>query len=97
MQCNDKWKKSSPKHLTLLVPQGSCSGAYFFIMYAATLSESVQEVDLFSFADDHILINTFKAGDRQSEMNSIINLENALIDTKTWMDGVKLKMNPDKN
>ena len=89
-------KKSSPKHLTLSVPQGSCSGAYFFIMYAATLFESVQEVDLFGFADDHILINTFKAGDRQSEMNSIINLENALIDTKTWMDGVKLKMNPDK-
>ena len=29
-------------------------------------------------------------------MNSIINLENALIDTKTWRDGVKLKMNPDK-
>ena len=29
-------------------------------------------------------------------MNSIINLENALIDTKTWMDGVKLKMNLDK-
>ena len=55
-----------------------------------------KEVDLFGFADDHILINTFKAGDRQSEMNSIMNLENALIDTKTWMDGVKLKMNPDK-
>ena len=65
-------------------------------MYTATLFEIVQEVDLFSFADDHILNNTFKAGDRLSEMNSIINLENALIDTKTWMDGVKLKMNPDK-
>ena len=89
-------KKSPPKHLTLSVPQGSCSGAYFFIMYAATLFEIVQEVDLFGFADDHILINTFKAGDRLSEMNSIINLENALIDTKTWMDGVKLKMNLDK-
>ena len=89
-------KKSPPKHLTLSVPQGSCSGAYFFIMYAATLFEIVQEVDLFRFADDHILINTFKAGDRLSEMNSIINLENALINTKTWMDDVKLKMNPDK-
>ena len=65
-------------------------------MYAATLFESVQEVDLFGFADDHILTNTFKAGDRLGEMNSIINLENALIDTKTWMDGVKLKMNLDK-
>ena len=87
-------KKSPPKHLTLSVPQGSCSGAYFFIMYAATLFERVQEVDIFSFADDHILTNIFKAGDRLSEMNSIINLENALIDSKTWMDGVKVKMNP---
>ena len=65
-------------------------------MYAATLFESVQEADLFGFVDDHILIKTFKAGDRLSEMNYFINLENALIDTKTWMDGVKLKMNPDK-
>ena len=40
-------KKSPPKHLTLSVPQGSCSGAYFFIMYAATLFEIVQEIDLF--------------------------------------------------
>ena len=48
-------KKSPPKHLTLSVPQGSCSGAYFFIMYTATLFESVQEVDLFGFADDHVL------------------------------------------
>ena len=89
-------KKSPPKHLILSVPQGSGSGACFFIMYAATLFEIVEEVDLFGFADDHILTNTFKAGDRLSEMNSSINLENALINTKTWMDGVKLKMNLDK-
>ena len=35
-------------------------------MYAATLFEIVQVVDLFGFADDHILTNTFKAGDRLS-------------------------------
>ena len=57
---------------------------------------NLHQIDLFGFADDHILNNTFKAGDRLSEMNSIINLEKALINTKMWMDGVKLKMNPDK-
>ena len=42
-------KKSPPRHLMLSVPQGSCSGAYFLIMYVATLFGIVQEVDLFGF------------------------------------------------
>ena len=37
-------KESDPKSLTLSVPQGSCSGVYFFIMYASTLFEVVQDV-----------------------------------------------------
>ena len=89
-------KESDPKSLTLSVPQGSCSGAYFFIMYASTLFEVVQDVQLFGFADDHILNDTFQAGDRTLEMNTIVRLENTLTDTKDWMDTVKLKMNLDK-
>ena len=89
-------KESDPKSLTLSVPQGSCSGAYFFIMYASTLFEVVQDVQLFGFADNHILNITFQAGNRTLEMNTIVRLEDTLADTKDWMDAVKLKMNPDK-
>ena len=89
-------KESDPKSLTLSVPQGSCSGAYFFIMYASTLFEVVQDIQLFGFADDHILNDTFQAGNRTSEMNTIVRLEDTLANAKDWMDAVKLKMNPDK-
>ena len=89
-------KESDPKSLTLSVPQGSCSGTYFFIMYASTLFEVVQYVQLFGFADDHILNDTFQAGNRTSEMNTIVRLEDTLANTKDWMDAVKLKMNLDK-
>ena len=89
-------KESDPKSLTLLVPQGSCSDAYIFIMYASTLFEVVQDIQLFGFADDHILNDTSQAGNRNSELNTIVRLEDTLANTKDWMDAVKLKMNPDK-
>ena len=59
-------KESDPKPLTLSVPQGSCSGAYFFIMYASTLFEVVQDLQLFGFADDNILNDIFQASNRIS-------------------------------
>ena len=65
-------------------------------MYASTFFEVVQDVQLFGFADDHILTDTFQAGNRTSEMNTIVRLEDTLTDTKDWMDAVKLKMNLDK-
>ena len=56
----------------------------------------VQDVQLFGFADDHILNDTFQAGNRTSEMNTIVRFEDTLADTKDWMDAVKLKINLDK-
>ena len=56
----------------------------------------VQDVQLFGFADDHILNDTFQASNRISEMNMVVRLEDTLVDTIDWMDAVKLKMNPDK-
>ena len=53
-------------------------------MYASTLFEVVQDVQLFGFADDHILNDTFQASNRISEMNTVIRLEDTLIDTKDW-------------
>ena len=42
------------------------------------------------------LNDTFQAGNRTLEMNTIVRLEDTLANTKDWMDAVKLKMNPDK-
>ena len=65
-------------------------------MYASTLFEVVQDVQLFGFADDHILNDTFQVSNRISEMNTVGRLEDTVVHTKDWMDAVKLTMNPDK-
>ena len=47
-------KLSEEKQLYLSVPQGGCSSAFFFIMYAATLFHVIpEEINLFGFPDDH--------------------------------------------
>lgn len=47
---------SAKKELTLSVPQGGCSSAFYFIMYAATLFDVVPDnLHLYGFADDHII------------------------------------------
>ena len=67
-------------------------------MYAATLFEEVDKnlADLYGFGDDHILNNSFEASSRVQEINAVLDLEDAAVDVKHWMDGVKLKMNSDK-
>ena len=90
---------SDLKQLDVSVPQGSCSGAYFFIMNAATLFTEISyegSAELFGFADDHILYDVFGAHTRSEEMETILNLEDTLIDVKEWMNLVKLKMNTGK-
>ena len=65
-------------------------------MYAATIFDEISNsVDLLGFADDHILSNQFEANTRILEAESVLDLEDTLIDIKSWMDAVKLKMNPD--
>ena len=76
-------KQSSEKKLSLSVPQGSCSGAFFFIMYAATVFHEINIVDLFGFADDNILATSFPSNDKCAEMNAILDLEDCAIDIKT--------------
>jgi hypothetical protein len=47
--------KSQPQSLPWSVPQGSCSGAFYFILYASTIFDEVENcVNLYGFADDHI-------------------------------------------
>ena len=70
--------------------------AFYFIMYAATLFDEIpNHQDLFSFTDDHTLSHYFNANSRVQEMNTLLELEDSLIDIREWMNRVKLKMNPD--
>ena len=88
---------SEDKLLTLSVPQGGCGSAFYFIMYAATLFSCIpDDINLFGFADDHVLEKSFSSTSSKDELKTIKLLEDTLIDVQQWMNATKLRMNPDK-
>ena len=88
---------SEDKLVTLSVPQGGCGSAFYFIMYAATLFSCIpDDINLFRFADDHVLEKSFSSTLSKDELKTIKLLEDTLIDVQQWMNATKLKMNPDK-
>ena len=59
---------SESQKLSFGVPQGSCSRANIFTCYCFLINKEVPElVSINSFADDHSLWKTFKAGDKEQE------------------------------
>ena len=59
---------STPKHLHFSVPQGSCSGANIFTCYSALMDNVVlEDIIINGFANDHSLMKSFPASDRQKE------------------------------
>ena len=87
------------------VPQGSTQGAYLFICYASTLNEVVpKSLSLNGFTDDHSFRKSFKPtipkGNRScvhtDEDDTITVMEKFMLDIKSWMDAVKLKLNETK-
>ena len=87
------------------VPQGSNQEAYLFICYASTLNEVVpKSLTLNGFTDDHSMRKSFKPaipkGNRSSihtdEDDTITIMEKSMLDIKSWMDTVKLKLNESK-
>ena len=78
--------------LNCSVPQGSLGGPNLYTVYVLTMQSVVpEEIDLYGFADDHVLKNSFKASSRIDEEKSILLLESTLVDVKTWMDQNRLK------
>ena len=72
------------------VLQGSTQGAFLFISYASTLDEVVpKDLQPNGFTDDHSLWKYFKLKD---ELATIADM----LDVKSWMDAVHLKMNESK-
>ena len=62
--------------LNYSVPQGSLGGPSLYAVYASTMQSVVlEEINLYGFADDHVLKNSFKASSRVDEEKSILSLE----------------------
>ena len=90
-------KYSKPHSLTVSVPQGSCVGASVFNLYCSTLHEIIpKDLALSSFADDHSVRRSFRAGCRKDESETNQILEECMLNIKSWMDSMCLKMNPSK-
>ena len=90
-------KFSSNKKLAFSVPQVFCADAKVFTAHSSTLSDEVpSHLSLNMFADDHSIKKEFHANDREDELYTIKLLEVSMVDIKTWMDLVCLKLNSSK-
>ena len=93
-------EKSQPRQLDYSVPQGSIQGAFLFVAYASTLDEIVDStrLELNGFADDHSVRRAFKPSklDHKDELETIAIIEQSMLEIKSWMDQVHLKMNESK-
>ena len=90
-------KYSKPHRLTVSVPQGSCVGASVFNLYCSTLHEIVpKDLTLSGFSDDHSVRRSFRAGSSNEEAETNQILEECMLNIKSWMDYMRLKMNPSK-
>ena len=90
---------SSTQSLDFSVPQGSCTGAQLFNVYSSTLTKVVKpslKSNVYGFADDHSVRDSFKAKDRADELECIGRLEDCAVDLKQWMDQNRLRMNSKK-
>ena len=88
---------STKKNLTFSVPQGSCVGPWYYLVYASTLQCVVEKpITINGYAEDHILKDKFKINDVVDERRCKENLEKCIVNVRNWMDENQLKMNDDK-
>lgn len=88
---------SAPRSLQCCVPQGSCSGPWFYLTYAGTLFDEIPpHIQVYGFADDHIAAMRFSPNVVGDETSSIKGLEDCALEINSWMKGNKLKMNTKK-
>ena len=94
-------KYSAQKTMDFSVPQGSNQGAYLFICYASTLNKIVpKSLTLNGFADDHSIRKSFRptapktnsSSVHTDEDDTITIMQHSMLDIKSWMDAVKLKL-----
>ena len=85
--------------------QGSTQGAYLFICYASTLNEIVpKSLTWNGFADDNSIRKSFKPAvpkgngisTHTNEDDTLTIIEKSMLNIKSWMAAVKLKLNESK-
>ena len=87
---------SEPKCLTFSVPQGSAGGANFFTAYCESLPSVIPAgVALQGFADDHFMHQPHSPNE-ESQNLALSNIKTAFTNVEEWMQGMRLKLNPDK-
>ena len=90
-------KYSEEKDLTFSVPQGSCAGAALFTAYCSSIGSAIpSDIDLSGFADDHSIRKGYNPNKRGEELRVNTHLSTSLTNINTWMQRMRLKMNPDK-
>ena len=90
-------KYSEEKQLTYSIPQGSCLGANLFNLYCSTVNDVVaSDLHLSGFPDNHSVRKEFKANDRSAELQTKNKVKECMVDVKSWMDQIRLKMNSAK-
>ena len=89
---------SRPCDLQFSVPQGSAAGPILYTAYASTMRYIIPEfgTNISGYADDHVLYNTFPAGNSEAEHDTLRRQERCLESIKTWMSENRLQMNDTK-
>ena len=84
------------------VPQGSIEGSYLLIAYTSTIQDILNNnPTLNGFADDHSIWKPFRTSHLTSkgttnEHDIITIIEKSMLNIKTWMDAVRLKLKESK-
>ena len=88
---------SSIRPLNYSVLQGSASGANLFTAYCASIESVIPDsITINGFADDHSIRKSFDAASWDHESQSIILMVDTVANIASWMDTMRLNLNPDK-
>ena len=90
--------RSSHRNLSFGVPQGSVLGPILFTLYTTPLGAIARKYQLnfHLYADDTQLYMSFKPNNVESLPLVISNIQNCVIDIKSWMTANMLQLNMDK-
>ena len=71
---------SKEQSLECSVLQGSCSGPVTYNLYASTLKKYIENdiANILGYADDHLVFDSFTAGDLEEENECIASLEHGI-------------------
>ena len=87
LRVNVNLSYSSTNALDFSVPQDSCVGSSFQLVYANTMQDIVPAtIDIHRYPDNHALKKSFTGSAQTDEIDTIRTLQNLTIIIKEWMD-----------